>query len=480
MAQIHDLSALELAAAIRRREVGVLEATEHALQRAQDLGPSVGAFISLAPELALAQARQTQRDIDAAEPEQIQPLAGVPCPIKDLNQVAGVPMTAGSAVLGDFVPDVDDGVVTRLREAGTIMLGKTNTPEFGFPCYTEPDVAPPARNPWDTSRTAGGSSGGAAAAVSAGIVPIAHGSDGGGSIRIPAAACGLVGLKPARGRISPGPYGTDGPGLGTHGVLTRTVADTAAALDALARPWPGDTYEAPQPPSSFIEAAQHAPAPLRIGVLTTPIITPDVVVHPQAVAAVDRAVRLLEGHGHHLDHAPVPFPAADWDAFRPMWAVLAATIPLPEGAQRRLRPLTRWLRETGQGVTGATYAKAVAAGQMLTRKAAAAWADFDVILMPSLAAPPPAIGMIRNDEDPAADFQAQMEFTPFTSTFNIIGKAAISIPLHHAAPAPGEPELPFGVSLGHVQSGGEHVLLSLAAELERADPWAGRVPPAFG
>src|SRR5690625_1365709 len=257
MSALDELSAVELAAAIARKEVGAVEVTQQALDRAAELNDRVGAFITITPELALEQARAVQRAVaEADDHAQLPPLLGVPLPIKDLNQVAGVPMTAGSAALRDFVPEEDDGVVTLLRRAGTTMIGKTNTPEFGLPPYTEPDVAPPARNPWDLSRTAGGSSGGAAAAVAAGITPIAHGSDGGGSIRIPAAACGLVGLKPARGRVSPGPLGTDGAALATNGVITRTVADTAAALDILAHHWTGDTYTAPPPATPPTYAAR--------------------------------------------------------------------------------------------------------------------------------------------------------------------------------------------------------------------------------
>lgn len=479
MSALDSHNALELAAAIASGQVSAREVTEEALRRAEDLNDRIGAFITITPELALSQADAVQQRLAHSDPADLPPLLGVPLPIKDLNQVAGVPMTGGSAALQGHVPEEDDGVVTLLREAGTTMIGKSNTPEFGFPCYTEPDVAPPARNPWDTTRTAGGSSGGAAAAVAAGITPIAHGSDGGGSIRIPAAACGLVGLKPARGRVSPGPGGLDGPGLSTNGVITRTVADTAAALDILAQPWPGDTYSAPPPGTSFTEAARRSAQPLRIGVLTEPTIAPDAPVHPEALAAVDKAVALLTDMGHHLDSAQVPFSAEEWEPFRPMWAVMAASIPLPPEADAAMRPLTRWLREAGREVSGLAYANAVSGGQRLTRQAAHRWADFDVILTPSLAMPPPAIGAIRNDEDPAADFQAQMEFTPWTSSLNIIGSAAISIPLHHAKPDDDAAELPFGVTLASVPAGGEDVLLSLAADLERAAPWAHR-RPTFG
>ena len=203
MTEIHELTALELASAIREREVSPTEVLDHALERADRLGSRVGAFVTLTPDLARDQAHAVEKAIlGGGEPPS---LAGVPCPVKDLAMVAGIPFTAGSAALASTVAPVDDGVVSLLRDAGTLMIGKTNTPEFGLPCYTEPDIAPPARSPWDLSRSAGGSSGGAAAAVAAHIVPVAHASDGGGSIRIPASACGLVGLKPTRGRVSAGP-----------------------------------------------------------------------------------------------------------------------------------------------------------------------------------------------------------------------------------------------------------------------------------
>ena len=260
MTGLADLTALATAAAIRAGRVSAVEVTEAALRRAEERGPAVGAFAFLAPERALAEARLVDRQVRDGAAEG-RPLLGVPCPIKDLNPVAGVGFEAGSATLRGTIAEVDDGIVEWLREAGTVMLGKTSTPEFGFPCYTEPDGRPPARTPWDLRRSAGGSSGGAAAAVAAGIVPLAQASDGGGSIRIPAAACGLVGLKPSRGRVSAGPLMVPGPGLGTAGVLSRDVADTAAALDVLAGYRVGDTYLAPAPAEGFLAATRRRPRP---------------------------------------------------------------------------------------------------------------------------------------------------------------------------------------------------------------------------
>ena len=256
--EIHELTALELASAIREREVSPTEVLDHTLERADRLGSRVGAFVTLTPDLARDQAHAVEKAILGGG--EAPPLAGVPCPVKDLAMVAGIPFTAGSAALASTVAPVDDGVVSLLRDAGTLMIGKTNTPEFGLPCYTEPDIAPPARSPWDLSRSAGGSSGGAAAAVAAHIVPVAHASDGGGSIRIPASVCGLVGLKPTRGRVSAGPHGVDGAGLAGSGVLTRDVRDTAALLDVLAHNRPGDTFVLPGPATTFVDACERAPA----------------------------------------------------------------------------------------------------------------------------------------------------------------------------------------------------------------------------
>ncbi|QDB80439.1 amidase [Georgenia wutianyii] len=467
MSDIHELDALGLAAAVRAGDVSPDEVARHTLERAERLGPAVGAFAHLTPDLALEQAALAGRRL--REGGALPPFLGVPVPVKDLTMVAGQPFEAGSAALRGTIAPADDGVTIRLREAGTLMVGKTTTPELGLPAYTEPDVAPAARTPWDPRRSAGGSSGGAAAAVAAGIVPAAHGSDGGGSIRIPAAACGLVGLKATRGRVSKGPLGVDGAGLTVDGVLTRTVRDTAAFLDVLSRPWPGDHYLLPGPRETFLAACDRPPRRLRVGVLTQPINVHDATVHPGALAAVDRAVGLLEGLGHELTGAAVPFSPEDWESFNPLWAVGALSVPLPPEAEELLVPLTRWMRERGRRYSGVDYARAVAAVQGLARSAATAWAGLDVVLTPALATPPPIVGTMRDDADPAADFEAQKAFTPWTSPWNMIGAPAITVPLHREE-VDGR-VLPFGVQLGATRLGQEELLLGLAAALEEADPW---------
>jgi len=486
------LTALDLAAAIRAGEIGPVEVVTAALERAERLGPGLGAFVTHTPEQALDAARAVERGLrPGVGPVRadVAPFLGVPVGVKDLTQVAGVPMRMGTAALDPVVPEVDDGAVTLLRRAGVAVVGTTSTPEFGLPCYTEPDIGPPARTPWDLTRSAGGSSGGSAAAVAAGIVPLALGSDGGGSIRIPASACGLVGLKASRGRISWGPQGVDRAGLATLGVLTRDVRDTAAALDVLARPWPGDLALLPGPRTTFLDACGREAGRLRIGLLTDPVIDDGAPVHPACRAAAERVAGVLEDLGHAVDLAPVPFPAERWGVFRALWSVGALGVPVPPEREERLVPLTRWLREAGRAVTGVTYAEAVAAAQALARETARSWAGFDVVVTPTLAQPPAPVGSLRDDADPAADFAAQTAFTPWTSIYNLTGAPAISLPLGWAEVPGADPDgagasrsgdgarlLPIGVMLG-ARLGEEEALLALAVDLEAAMPWRHRRPP---
>ncbi|MGC3993970.1 MAG: amidase [Propionicimonas sp.] len=463
--ELTALDALATADAIRTGATTVVAVAQAHLDRSARLSDAVGAFARLTPELALARAAEV--DAAVARGDVAAPLLGVPCPIKDLNPVAGVGWEAGSAVMRGTVAELDDDIVGWFAEAGTVLTGKTATPEFGLPCYTEPEGAPAARTPWDLRRSAGGSSGGAAAAVATGLAPIAHGSDGGGSIRIPASACGLVGLKASRGLVSGGGLRMPGPGLGTDGVLSRTVADTAAALDVLAGRGVGQTYHAPLPATSYADAAAREPGRLRVGVLTTPVIA-EADVHPACVDAAWAVADALERLGHEVTEAPVPFGYERWQAFGALWSVGAASIPLPAEAEPLLRPLTRWLREQGRATSGVAYAEAAGAVQRLTVDVALAWDDFDVVLTPTLAQPPSLVGELRDDADPAADFAAQTRFTPWTSVYNLSGRPAISLPLHTAA-VDGR-VLPIGVMLGG-RFGEEETLLAVSAQLEAAVGW---------
>jgi amidase len=302
----------------------------------------------------------------------------------------------------------------------------------------------------------------------------AQGSDGGGSIRIPASVCGVVGLKVSRGRISGGPINADVSGLSGSGPMGRTVSDVAALLDVMAIPMPGDPHWAPPLPASesFVDHARRAPGRLRIGRFATPIIT-DSEVHPDCLAAYEAATAVLTDLGHEVEDVDPPFSVDLVPAFEKVWAVLALLMPVDPAEEQLLRPLTRWLRERGRDVSGHDYAMSLALMQNAARRAIAATAKYDAILTPTLAAPPAGVGEIRNDEDPAADFEAQKRFTPFTAAYNVTGQPAINLPLYW-----NEAGLPIGVMLVG-RPAGEAALLSLAAQVESARPWTHRHPPQW-
>ncbi|MFJ3955299.1 amidase [Streptomyces libani] len=476
MAELHDLTALEQAQGIRSGELSPVELTEHFLARIERLDDSLGAFLTRTPDLARKQASDAESEATAARREgrELPPLHGVPVPVKDLNQVAGVRCTMGSRALAEHVPTIDDHVVGKLRAGGTILLGKTNTPEFGLPCYTENGLAPPARTPWDLARSAGGSSGGAAAAVAAGLAPVAHASDGGGSIRIPASVCGLFGIKPSRGRISSGPLLHDVSGLATSGPLARTVADAATLLDVLAGPMPGDPFTAPSlpPGETFAAHALRDPGRLRIVCLTEAPV-PGIEVHPDCRTATTETAALLTGLGHEVEELSLPSDDSILLAFTRVWSVLAASRPVPPEGEELLMPLTRYLRERGAEVSGTDFTRSMYAFRMLAQSLADGLmppGGYDVILSPTLAAPPAEVGALRNDADPQAEFAALGAFTPFTALYNATGQPAVNVPLQWNAAG-----LPIGVMLAG-RYGDEATLIALSAQLEQARPWAGRTP----
>ncbi|MDG4805760.1 amidase [Micromonospora sp. WMMD1120] len=462
MAEPHDLTALEQAAAIARGELSSVELVEHHLRRVDALGDTVGAFVTVTPELA----REAARAADAAPVEQRGPLHGVPTAIKDLTLTAGVRTTFGSAAFVDFVPPVDADVVRFIKAAGLVSLGKTTTSELGCSLYSEGLVAPPARNPWHLAYTAGGSSGGAAAAVAAGLVPVAQGSDGGGSLRIPASLCGLVGYKPSRGLVSGGPVGSGAFGLPTSGPLGRTVADVAALLDVMAVAVPGEPYlPPPTPPGGFLATARRAePGRLRIGRFTTPMLA-DEPVHPDCVAAVDRATALLTATGHEVVEVPPPLGPAAWPLFEILWYVLALT-PVPPQREAELLPLTRLLRARGAEISAGTLAATLGELQAQVRLGARRTAGCDLLLCPTLAAPQAPVGWFTAAADPAADFDQQRRFSPYCAIFNVTGDPSVSLPL--GATADG---LPVGVLLTG-RYGDDGRLIATAAQLEKSsDGW---------
>jgi amidase len=471
---LHDLSAVEQAAAIRAGELSPVDLVTHYLDRISRQNRDLGAFITITPELALDQARAAAQHLasragDAALP----PLFGVPTAIKDLTSTAGVRTTFGSSAYAGHVPDADAHSVTLLRTAGTISLGKTNTPEFGLCCYTDNDVAGPARSPWDPACNAGGSSGGAAAAVAAGLVPFAHGSDGGGSLRIPASVCGLVGFKASRGRISNGPEGGDMHGLSVQGPLARTVRDAAAMLDALAVPMPGDPYWAPPLPAgeTFLGYAGRDPGRLRIARYKSPAngTAPD----PACVTAWEDATAMLAGHGHEVEDIELRFGPQIADCFNTVWAVKSLDNVLGAADEQKLRPVTRAWRDYGRTMTGAAYAAAITAMQVAARKAVMATATYDAVLTPTLGLPPQPVEFFAEDGDPLDNLRRQGAFTPFTAVYNMTGQPAVNLPLHWTAHG-----VPIGVCLVG-KPAGEGPLICLAAQLEAARPWAARRPPCW-
>lgn len=490
MSDLHELTALETAGAIRRRSVGVLDVVDHALARAETLGARLGAFAVVTPELA----RDVARALDGARGRPTGPLVGVPTAIKDLTATAGVPTGRGSVVTRGRVPDHDDDLVGLLRAAGTVSIGKTAVPEFGLPCYTEPAGAPPAVTPWDPGRSAGGSSGGAAAAVAAGVLPVAQGSDGGGSIRIPASVCGLVGIKTTRGRVPAGPAGGDPAGLSVPGPLARTVADAAALLDALCgwpgagiRSWPGEPFVPEAPPEAgYLGVARGRPGPRqRIGLSTTPpygdlsaLLGPasvPVVVDPVCAAAAEDTAAVLASLGHTVEPVDLRLSDEAVGAFVTLWAVLALADPVAPADEERLQPLTRLLRARGREVGPMTALGALHTVQVETRRIVAARAHIDAVLTPSVALPPRPVGWFSAD-GPETDFARQVAFTPWTAIANMTGEPAIGLPM--GWPDVEGTTLPVGVTL-RGRRGEEDVLVALGAELEAARPWAHRRPPVW-
>ena len=474
MTQIHDLTVQELAAAIRGRELSPVEITAHYLDRVEALNADVGAFYTVTADLARDQAAEAEKAVArATDLAALPPLTGVPIPIKDLNMVAGVRQTLGSLVYEDNVPDESDHVSAALRAAGAVMPGKTATPEFGLPCYTETAIGPPARTPWDLSRSAGGSSGGAGAAVAAGLAPAAQGSDGGGSIRIPSSVCGLFGIKPTRGRISKAPLVPDLFGLSIDGPLTRTVADAALLLDVMTGNRDGDMYPVPPLPDgeTFLGHAGQEPGRLRIG-RTKVNAVEGAEVHPDCVAAYEDASALLASLGHEVIDMQPPFIPEAVPAFETLWYAMATLTPVDPAREDRLLPLTRYLRDRGKEVRAPDLIFAQAYLQFVVRGAWRILNDYDVVLTPTLAQPPRPVGYF-DEVTPAENFERQKRFTPFAAMYNVTGQPAVNLPLYWSGGG-----LPIGVMLAGPM-GGEGLLISLSAQVEAARPWKDRHSPLW-
>ncbi len=440
------------------------------ITRIEDLNPILNAVVVPLFEEATAAARK---------PIPEGPFRGVPFLMKDaLAKVAGAPMTWGSQLAGDYRCDHDSELVTRYRRAGLLIVGKTNTSEFGLTPTTEPARFGPTRNPWNADHSSGGSSGGSAAAVAARMVAAAHGNDGGGSIRIPAACCGLFGLKPTRARNPLGPdQGDVLSGLVCEHVLTRSVRDSAGLLDVSAGPGLGDPYCAPPQLQPFADAVGAPTGRLRIGLCGQLANGPPL--DPACEVALRQASKLCSDLGHEVEEVALPFDFAELvDHFSLVWAVGCAQgvasvgrLVRREPSPELLEPLTWALHERGNAVSAPRYLMTLGALQQASRKVAERFQVLDLLLTPTLAWPPPPIGTFApSPEQPLQGFERAINFVPYTPLANITGQPAMSVPMGSDGSG-----LPVGVHfLGRF--GGEATLFALAAELEQAAPW-NRPPP---
>lgn len=471
-----ELDATAQAELVHSGQASPLELVDAAIARIEAMDPSLNAIIHERFERA--------RD-EASRPLPDGPFRGVPIVLKDLQAFsAGDPHHGGAAFLKDhgWSAPADDHLVARFRAAGLVFVGRTNTPEFGTTITTEPTAHGATRNPWDLDRSTGGSSGGSAAAVASRMVPAAHASDGGGSIRIPASECGLVGLKPTRARVPLGPeIGDSWGGATVHGVVTRTMRDTAGLLDVLSGGVPGDPYPAPPLPGPLVSELGRDPGRLRIGVLDHPLL-PGVVADPDSAAAARHAAELLTSLGHQVteDH---PGAMAEAQFSATFSTVVAASVALdlavwgdllgreigPDDVEER-----NWMfASIGRAISAPEYLRAIHWQQAWTRRMAQWWRHgpdddgFDILVTPVLNGPPPPLGWLS---DPVDGLQRVTDMMQYTAQFNVTGQPALSLPLWWTRDG-----LPVGVQFV-APFGREDLLVRLGAELEAAAPWAGRLP----
>lgn len=456
---------------VRSKQVKPIELVESAIERIERLNPRLNAVITPMYE----EARRIANGEVAKGP-----FTGVPYLIKDLlAEYAGVRLSEGTAFLRDHVSESDSELVTRLKRSGLIIVGKTNTPEFGILPTTEPKLFGPTRNPWNTDRTPGGSSGGSAASVASGMVPMAHGNDGGGSIRIPASCCGIFGLKPTRGRNPLGPhYGDIFNGLVSEHALTRSVRDSAALLDATSGPDLGDPYCAPSSDRPFIQELAKDPGKLRIA-YTTKAAT-GVTVHDDCIKATESAAKICEDLGHIVENVDLELDGDLFtEAFITLW--LAGTAwsiddwarkTGKEPSKEDFEPLTWALREMGRDYSASTYLLALQDLQKISREVARYFVDHDLFLTPTIAEPPVPLGTFDSTPDnPLEGLSRSATFVPFTPVCNVTGQPAMSLPLYW-----NDEGLPVGVHfIGRF--GDEATLFRMACQLEKAHPWADRRPP---
>lgn len=462
--------ALGLAELIAKKQVTSAEVVSVALEQLAKINPKLNAVI-----LDLGQNAKQQ----AAAPASSGPFGGVPFLIKDLFEpLQGTVTSSGSRLFAHAKADQDSALVSSYKRAGLVVIGKTNTPEFGLEPVTEPELFGPTLNPWDTTRTPGGSSGGSAAAVASGIVPAAHASDGGGSIRIPASCCGLFGLKPSRGRVSMAPASEGWGGLAVRHALTRTVRDSAALLDAVCEPVPGDPYFLVPPQTSFLEQTKRAPGRLRIG-FSTGALSHGNAIDPECANAVHQAAKLCESLGHDVEEAELSGNMKSaLDAFMPIAsaniAAMLESVERTRGSaisRGEIDLVSEFYRQLGVNVSGAQHVQAIQAVHAYARQVAVFFTKYDVFLCATLGSLPLKIGELRGNPLDLGGYAGRLSaFSPNTLAFNMTGQPAMSVPLSMSASG-----LPVGVQfVGRMAE--EALLFRLAAQLETASPWPGLAP----
>jgi amidase len=465
------LSALEIAAAIRSGKLDPVEVLDIYLARVDAFNPKLNAVTWRDDDRVRADAVRARDAVRDGRP--LGPLHGVPIPIKDLTDVQGWPTTFGSRGALARVSNHTQHIAQSLRDAGAVLAYHTNSSEFGTMPVTESDAYGATRNPWNVAHTPGGSSGGSAAAVASGMAPIAHANDGGGSIRIPASCCGLVGLKPSRGRVPNGPLVADVMhGGAVDGIVTRTVADTAVALDVAATFDPGAWYNAPAPVRPFFEEVGTDPGRLRIAFTTA---APNgAAVSAECVTAVQKTARLLEAAGHDVFEGAPDWPETNdlMPSFLVVWNTGSVYFPVDDWS--KIEPLNAALREQAAQMDSLAYVRGLMHLQVLSRRLVAAWGrDFDLLLTPTVATEPPRVGELWEGSESNAMLALLNagDFVPFTPIFNVSGQPAISVPMHWSAAG-----LPVGVQIVG-KPWGEAELIRVAAQLEKAAPWRDRRPP---
>lgn len=475
--ELARLDATAQAALVARGECTPLELVEAAIERIERVNPRIGAVVTTLFERAREQAAS-----DTPDTLPRGPFRGVPMLLKDLGcHVAGLPVYGGTRFLRDrdWRAPVDSELARRFRAAGFVFVGRANTPELGLSPTTEPASFGPTRNPWNPERIVGGSSGGSAAAVAAGLVPLAHAGDGGGSIRNPAGACGLVGLKPTRGRTSLGPGKGEGwAGCVTEHVVTRSVRDAAAVLDCVAGPAPGDPYFAPPPDRPWVEELGRPPGGLRIGRFTHNAFTP---AHPESVEAVDRTAALLAELGHEVDDAhPAALDEPDLGELTAVAVAASVAADIDEmeravGEQVKpgdIEPATLAMAERGRALSAPDYLATLDGLHAYGRRLRSWWREageesgYDVLITPTMAEPAPPIGSLIG-----APVERIIRLVPYTMPYNVSGQPAIGLPLHWS-----QEGLPVGIQLV-AAFGAEDLLIRLASQLEAARPWHDRLPP---